>query len=413
MHSKKCRIWAISLKKRLFAPMFGKFLKMSASEIIYLDNNATTRLDSRVLEAMLPFLTNSYGNASSIHGLGKEANKQVKNSRELVSDLLNCDPSELTFTSGATESINLALIGYSLNNQHRGKHIVSVKTEHKAVLDTLCHLESIGFEVTLLETQSDGMLDLQILRNAIRKDTLLVSVMWSNNEIGILHPIKEITDMVHELGSVVFCDATQAIGKISVDLRDVNVDMLSFSAHKFHGPKGVGALFVKMTKGKRKILQPIQFGGGHENGLRSGTLNTPGIIGLARALELSNSDMISDILRVKRFRDGLEEELLKVPNSFVNGSIQFRIHNTTNICFPGLDANVFVAKMSEVAVSNGSACSAAIVEPSHVLRALGLSDEFANASIRFSLSRLNTEEEIGLATRLLKDTISREILKYA
>jgi cysteine desulfurase len=386
---------------------------MSPTEIIYLDNNSTTQVDPRVVDAMLPFLTNVYGNASSTHSLGKEATKQVKNSRQLIADLLNCDPLELTFTSGSTESINLALSGYALQNQHKGKHIVSIKTEHKAVLDTLKHLESIGFEVTLLETQSDGMLDLQILRKAIRKDTLLVSAMWSNNEIGTMHPIKDITDIVHEQGSVIFCDATQAVGKISIDLRDVNVDMLSFSAHKFHGPKGVGALFVKMAKGKRKILQPIQFGGGHEGGLRSGTLNTPGIVGLATALQLSSSRIPNDIPRIKRLRDELEEELLKVPNSFVNGTTQFRIYNTTNICFPGLDANVFVEKMSRVAVSNGSACSAAIIEPSHVLRSLGLSDEFANASIRFSLSRFNTEVEVGFATRLLKDSISREILKYA
>lgn len=378
-----------------------------------MDNNATTRVDPRVLEAMLPFLTNFYGNASSTHSLGKEVNKQVKNSRELIADLLNCDPLELTFTSGSTESINLALTGYALNNQHKGKHIVSVKTEHKAVLDTLIYLESIGFEVTLLETRSDGMLDLQSLRNAMRKDTLLVSVMWSNNEIGTLHPIKEITNIVHEYGAVIFCDATQAVGKISIELRDVSVDMLCFSAHKFHGPKGVGALFAKMTKGKRKILQPIQFGGGHENGLRSGTLNTPGIIGMAKALELSHAEMSNDISRVRLLRDLLEEELLKIPSAFVNGSRSMRIQNTTNICFPGLDANVFVEKSNRVAVSNGSACSSAIIEPSHVLKALGLSDEQSNASIRFSLSRLNIEEEIKNAAQVLKDSIGREIMKYA
>lgn len=386
---------------------------MQQSQIIYLDNNSTTQIDSRVLEAMLPFLTNLYGNASSTHSLGKAANSQIKSCRQLIADLLNCSPHELIFTSGSTESINLALVGYAMHNQNRGKHIVSVKTEHKAVLDTLTYLESIGFEITLLDVEYDGTLDLEKLRGALKTTTLLVSIMFVNNEIGTIYPIKQISQIVHQNGSRLFCDATQAVGKIAIDLRDLNVDLLSFSAHKFHGPKGMGALYVKSENGKRRSIQPMQFGGGHENGLRSGTLNTPGIVGLAKALEVSYINMNNDISKVKALRDMLEGELLKIPSSFVNGSTRERIHNTTNICFPGLDANVFVEKSIKVAVSNGSACSAAIVEPSHVLKALGLSNEHSNASIRFSLSRLTTESEIHSAIQLLKESLSRELLKYA
>jgi cysteine desulfurase len=386
---------------------------MSPSEFIYLDNNSTTQIDPRVLEAMLPYLTTLYGNASSTHGFGQKANMAIKNCRDLIGDLLNCSPHELIFTSGSTEGINLALVGYALRNQNLGRHIVSLKTEHKAVLDTLRHLESIGFEITLLDVEPDGTLDLERLRHALKGDTLMVSAMLVNNEIGTIYPIKEISDIVHKNGSSLFCDATQAVGKIPVDFGDLDIDLLSFSAHKFHGPKGVGALYVKEKKGKQKLIKPIQFGGGHENGLRSGTLNTFGIIGLAKALEVSHTTMLDDIARVKGLRDLLESELLKIPYSFVNGSTQQRIHNTTNICFPNLDANVFVEKMTMVAISNGSACTAAIIEPSHVLKALGLSDDHSNASIRFSLSKLNTVDEIRYASELLKDAISRETIKYA
>jgi cysteine desulfurase len=385
----------------------------TSNQVIYLDNNSTTKIDPKVLEAMLPFLENLYGNAASTHSLGRTVAKHIKQSREIVADLLLCDPVELIFTSGATESINLGLTGYALQNQNRGNHIISIATEHRAVLDTLKHLESIGFEVTLLDVEKDGSIALNKLIHAFKKTTILVAAMWSNNETGFLHRINDIVEIVHQNGAIFFCDATQAVGKIPVDLRMSNIDLLSFSAHKFHGPKGVGVLFVKNVTKNRKSILPIQFGGGHENGLRSGTLNAPGIIGLAKALEICHDNLSEDIVRIKRQRDLLENELLKIPGAFVNGSIDSRIHNTSNICFPGLDANVFVERTNSVAMSNGSACAAAMVEPSHVLKALGITDEQANASIRFSLSRLNTEDEITEAMQLLKESLNGGKVKYA
>lgn len=386
---------------------------MELSEVIYLDNNSTTVLDPKVLEAMMPFLTSSYANASSTHYLGKLVNQQVKGSREMLADILNCLPSELIFTSGSTESINLGLTGYAIQNRDKGQHIVSIKTEHKAVLDTLNYLESIGFEVTLLDVENDGTIDLANLSKALKRKTSLVSVMLSNNETGTINPIREICSIAHQNGSAVFCDATQGVGKIPVDFEELDIDLLSFSAHKFHGPKGVGVLFVRNTPGKRKSISPIQFGGGHENGLRSGTLNVPGIIGISKALELACSNMAKDIQNINSLRNTLESELLKIPSTFINGTLKSRIHNTTNICFSGLDANVFVEKCTRLAVSNGSACTAAIIEPSHVLKALGLSDTDANSSLRFSLSRFTTLDEINIAVGVLRESISKEILRYA
>ena len=385
---------------------------MSAN-LIYLDNNSTTPTDPRVLEAMIPYFSEFYGNPASTHKFGNTIDKHVKNSREQIADLLQCDTSELIFTSGATESINIAIIGFALKNIHNGKHIVTVKTEHKAVLDSINYLNSIGFEITYLDVQEDGNLNLPYFADAIKSDTVLVCVMLSNNEIGTIHPIKKIADIIHDKGSALFCDATQAVGKIEIEVKELNVDMLSFSGHKFYGPKGVGGLYVKDLKKNKSSVQPLQYGGGHEQGIRSGTLNVPGIIGLGKASELAKLEMDSDQQKISRLRDLLESELLKIPDAFINGAKQNRMYNVTNICFPGLDANAFINRLPDIAASNGSACTAAIVEPSHVLRALGLTDENSNSSIRFSLGKFNSEEEIKVVSPKLKELIVNDPMRYA
>ena len=363
-------------------------------EIIYFDNNATTRVDPRVLDAMLPYLTEEYGNASSAHHFGVSINKAIQESREKVAELIGADSSDIIFTSGATESINLALKGFALSNQHKGKHIITVETEHKAVLDTCKYLETIGFDVTYLPVKNDGLIDLEELRNELRSDTILVCVMLANNETGVLQPLKEIAQITHDLGVIFMSDATQAVGKIATDIDELDVDLMTFSAHKFYGAKGAGALYVKGLKSNKIKLTPLQHGGGHEQGFRSGTLNVPAIIAMGKACEIAQSDMRGDEKRISILRDELEQELLKVQGAFVNGSTDKRMYNVTNICFPGIDANVMIGKMKTVAVSNGSACTSAIVEPSHVLKAMGLTDDDAFASIRFSLGKFNNHQEV-------------------
>jgi cysteine desulfurase len=355
----------------------------------YLDNNATTRLDERVLDAMLPYFTDFYANASSSHLAGLEIQEAVENAAWQTANLIGAKEEEIIFTSGATESINLAIKG--LVNENK-KHIVTVATEHKAVLETCRYMESIGFEVTYLPVASDGILDINLLSEVITNKTLIVIVMIINNEIGVIQNIAEISKVIHAKNALFLCDATQAVGKISIDVKKLGIDLLALSAHKFYGPKGVGALYIS-AEAKIK-LSPLLNGGNQQRKLRSGTLNVPGIIGLGKAAEIAVLEIDNDNNRIILLRDQLENGLLKIEGSFVNGNTQNRIYNTSNICFPGINSEKLILALQNISVSNGSSCSSVTSQPSHVLKALGLSDADALSSIRFSLGRFTTAEEI-------------------
>jgi len=370
----------------------------------YLDYNSTTPVDLRVLEAMLPFLQNSFANPSSSHHFGQSINGKVKQAREQIADLINAVSNELIFTSGATEAINIAIKGVAESYSNKGKHIITVSTEHKAVLDTCKELEKKGFDITYLPVQNNGLIDLKDLQKAIRIDTIMVSIMFVNNETGIIQPIKEISKIAHEKGALFMTDATQAVGKIEIDVDDLGVDLLCLSGHKFYAPKGIGALYVRQRENKVKITPQIH-GGGHELGLRSGTLNVPGIIALAKACEIASQEMSHNNKTISELRDNLEVELLKLPNTFLNGDSEKRIYNTSNICFQGQDANIMIGRMKDIAVSNGSACSSAVVEPSLVLKSMGLNDEDAFASLRFSLGKYNTQKDIEIVVDKIKELI--------
>ena len=372
--------------------------------LIYFDNNATTPIDMRVLDAMLPFFTDNFANESSTHHFGLQANEAVKLSRTKVADLIGAEQNEIVFTSGSTEAINIALKGVAENYSAKGKHLITISTEHYAVLDTCKHLETKGYEVTYLQVKSDGLIDLTEFKNSLRSDTILVCVMYVNNETGVIQPIKEIAELTHNVGALFMTDATQAIGKIQVDVDELGVDLLCMSGHKLYAPKGLGALYVRQRMNSVK-LPTFMHGGGHENGLRSGTLNVPSIVALGKACEIAQQEMKQDAERISALRNELENELLKIEGTFVNGKTENRIFNTTNICFHGNDANVMIGRMKNVAVSNGSACTAAVVEPSHVLVSMGLSYDDAFASIRFSLGKFNKYNEIVSVIRILKEVL--------
>ncbi|MBX7224973.1 MAG: cysteine desulfurase [Chitinophagales bacterium] len=375
---------------------------------IYLDYNSTTPIDPRVLDAMLPFLQENFANSSSTHYFGQSINEKVKHAREQIIDFINAEPNELIFTSGATEAINIAIKGVAESCSNKGKHIITVSTEHKAVLDTCKDLERKGFEVTYLPVQTNGLIDLSELEKVIRLNTILVSVMYVNNETGVIQPIKEIAILAHEKGALFMTDATQAVGKIEIDVNDLGIDLLCFSGHKMYAPKGIGALYVR----NKTKLSPQIHGGGHEQGLRSGTLNVPGIIALAKACEIASEEMDLYKRNISELKDKLETEFLKLPNTSLNGDSENRIFNTTNICFKGQDANVLIGRMKNIAVSNGSACSSALVEPSHVLKAMGLSDDEAFASLRFSLGKYNSIEDIETVISKIKE-LTQPNFKYA
>jgi len=368
---------------------------------IYLDNNATTKIDPRVLQAMLPFFTDFYANANSSHLEGFSINEAVDNATSKVADLIGAKENEIIFTSGATESINLAVKG--LQNSSR-KKIITFTTEHKAVLDTCSYMENQGYDIDYLNVRSDGSVDIEIFRNAINDDTLLVIAMLSNNETGTIHDIRTISEIAHSHGALLLCDTTQSIGKIPVDVNDLGMDMLTISAHKFYGPKGIGALYIS-SQSKLKLNAQIH-GGGQQRNLRSGTLNVPGIIGLGKACEIAKFEMKNDESRISKLRDQLEKELLKIEGTFVNGSTQQRIYNTSNICFPDVWSEQLILSLGNISVSNGSACSAVTSKPSHVLKALGLSDQDALCSIRFSLGRFTTEEEINLTIKKVTELMN-------
>lgn len=375
----------------------------SKDQLIYLDNNSTTRIDDRVIDKMIPLLKELYANASSSHYFGKTINQLIKDSRAEVSNLIGCDPNEIIFTAGATESINLALKGLALSPSFNRKKIVTICTEHKAVLDTCKNLENQGFEIVYLPVNNDGTVDMKVFASAIDSDTLLVTAMYVNNETGVIHAIEQMSELARKNGTLFFCDATQAFGKIPIDVNKLGIDLMCFSGHKFHAPKGVGGLYVKNAL--RNKLLPQQSGGGQEFGIRSGTLNTAGIVGLGEACKISFYEMKTVEEKVEELRNLLEKELLKIPGTFINGNIKKRIYNTTSICFPNNDANVIIGRLKNIAVSNGSACTSLVVEPSHVLNSMGLSEDLALSAIRFSLSKFNTEAEIRKTVEEIKTVL--------
>lgn len=373
---------------------------------IYLDSAATTKLDPRVLEKMMPFLTNEFGNpASRSHSFGWSAETAVEHAREQVAATVGCDSKEIIWTSGATESINLAVKGAALFYQDKGKHLITVKTEHKATLDTMRELERVGFEVTYLTPEANGLLDLTKLAAAIRPDTVLISVMYVNNEIGVIQDVAAIGNLCREKGIVFHVDAAQAVGKVKFSLAELNVDLMSFSAHKVYGPKGIGALYVRRKP--RVRLQPLIHGGGHERGFRSGTLPTHQIVGMGAAFELAAQEMDSELPRIKYLRDKLLAGLQQMEEVYVNGDLEQRVAHNLNVSFNYVEGESLMMAVKDIAVSSGSACTSASLEPSYVLRALGRNDELAHSSIRFSISRFNTEEEIDYTIKLLQEKVTK------
>ena len=373
---------------------------------IYLDYSATTPVDPRVAARMIPYLTEQFGNpASRSHAFGWTTEKAVEEARDEVAKLVNCDPRELVWTSGATEAINLALKGAAHFYKDRGKHLITVKTEHKATLDTMRELEREGFEVTYLDVQPDGLLDLEAFKAALRPDTILASVMFVNNEIGVVQDIAALGEICRAKGIIFHVDSAQATGKIPVDLATLKVDLMSFSAHKTYGPKGVGALFVRRKP--RVRIEAQMHGGGHERGMRSGTLPTHQIVGMGEAFRLARLEMAKDNERIRKLRDRLWNGISEMEEVHLNGDMEQRVPHNLNVSFNFVEGESLIMAIKDVAVSSGSACTSASLEPSYVLRALGRSDELAHSSIRFTVGRFTTEEEIDFAVDLLKQKISK------
>jgi len=374
---------------------------------IYLDHNSTTPCDPRVVEAMLPYFSKKFGNAASrSHSFGWEAEEAVEIAREQVARLIGAETKEIVFTSGATEGDNLAIKGVFEAYASKGNHIITVVTEHKGVLDTCHHIERLGGEVTWLEVDAGGSIDPAELEAAIRPTTVLVAVMYANNEIGVIQPIREITVIARRHGVLFFSDATQAVGKVPVDVNADGIDLLAMSAHKLYGPKGIGALYVRRRNPRVRLAAQMD-GGGHERGMRSGTLNVPAIVGLGKACELCGAEMASEALRVSSLRDRLEEGLLRIGGTSVNGNREDRLRHTTNISFRGVDGEALLAALGkDIALSSGSACTSASMEPSYVLKALGLDDDLAHSSLRLGLGRWSTADEVEYAIRRIGETVA-------
>ncbi len=375
---------------------------------VYFDNHATTPVDPRVLEAMLPYFTEKFGNAASRnHEFGWRAEEAVENARAQIARLINAHPKEIVFTSGATESDNLAIKGVAEMHRAKGNHIITQVTEHKAVLDSCKGLEKYGYEITYLPVDSDGLVSVADLAKAIAPKTILISIMYANNEIGVVQPIEEIGKIARKHGVLFHVDAVQAVGKIPVDVQKDNIDLLSISAHKLYGPKGVGALYVRRKNPRVQIASMID-GGGHERGMRSGTLNVPGIVGLGKACELCQKEMAAESARVGRLRDKLKNALEGgLDSTAINGSMVHRLPNNLNISFAHVEGESLLMGINDVAVSSGSACTSAAIEPSYVLRALGVSEDLAHSSIRFGLGRFNTEEEVDYVAGRVIETVKR------
>ena len=373
-----------------------------------MDNNSTTRCDPGVVETMLPIFSTHYGNAASrVHIPGRLAEDVVKQSREQVATLIGAEQGEIVFTSGATEAVNLALKGVTEMYASKGNHIITTNIEHKAVLDTCAYLETKGMEVTYLPVNENGLIRAADVEQAIRPGTILISVMYANNEIGTIMPIKEIGQIAKKHNILFFTDATQAVGKIEVDVNKENIDILSFSAHKMYGPKGVGALYIR-RKNPRVRLVPQIHGGGHEKGLRSGTLNVPAIAGFGKACGIAGEELSTTYKKLSQLRDKLEKALLKIPGTALNGDLVNRLPHVSNISFEHVESSALMMAMnSQLAVASGSACTSATMEPSYVLKALGLSDDRAHGSLRFSLGRFNSEEEVDFVIGLVSETVKR------
>src|SRR6478752_6220463 len=375
---------------------------------IYLDNNATTQMDPRVLEAMTPYFLDHFGNAASRnHPCGWEAEEAVDYAREQVAKLIGADPKEIIFTSGATEGDNLGIKGVYEMYASKGNHIITCTTEHKAVLDTCKHIERTGGEVTYLEVKADGLIDLKELEAAIKPTTILIAIMYANNEIGVVQPVKEISAIARKHGVLFFTDGTQAVGKIPVDVLKDGIDLLAFSGHKMYGPKGVGALYVRRKNPRVKVTAQMD-GGGHERGMRSGTLNVPGIVGFGKACEICRTEMEEETKRVSALRDKLETALMKVEEAYINGSTQHRLPHVTNISFKYVEGEgLLMGFNKDIAVSSGSACTSASLEPSYVLKALGLGDDLAHSSLRFGLGRFTTEDQIDYTVEAVTKTVNK------
>ncbi len=375
---------------------------------IYMDNHATTPLDPRVLEAMMPYLTGIFGNAASRnHSFGWEAEQAVEKAREQIAKLIGATAKEIIFTSGATESNNLAIKGIAEMYRERGNHIITEVTEHKAVLDTCKKLEKQGFRITYLPVKGDGLVDLEELERAMDDQTILVSIMYANNEIGVVQPVKEIGELCHKKGVIFHTDAVQAVGKIPVNVQTDNIDLLSFSGHKVYGPKGVGALYVR-RRNPRVQLSEQQNGGGHERGMRSGTLNVPGIVGLGKACEIAGDEMEAEAARERELRDYLRTKLeTALDYTQVNGNMDHHLPGNLNMSFVYVEGESLLMGINDIAVSSGSACTSATLEPSYVLKSLGLGDDIAHSSIRFGLGRFNTKAEVDYVADKLIDVVSK------
>jgi cysteine desulfurase len=378
-----------------------------ANKKIYLDNNATTPVDPRVVEAMIPYFTQHFGNAASRnHPFGWEAEEGVDYAREQVAKLIGAEDKEIIFTSGATEAINLALKGAFEMYAKKGNHIITVKTEHKAVLDTCNHIEKMGGEVTYLDVAHDALINLNELEAAIKPTTILVCVMYANNETGVIQPIKEIGELCAKHGVLFMSDITQAAGKVPINVKELGIHLAAFTAHKMYGPKGAGALFVNRIKPRVKVVAQMD-GGGHERGMRSGTLNVPGIVGFGKAAELAMSEMHKDAERLSRLRDKLESALMQMEEVTINGTTQHRMPHVTNMSFKHVEGEGLMMTFNqEIALSSGSACTSASLEPSYVLVAMGLGDDLAHSSLRFSLGRFTNEEDIDYTIEAIKKGVN-------
>jgi cysteine desulfurase len=380
----------------------------SSRKLIYLDNNSTTPADPRVVEAMLPYFFEIPGNAASRnHPFGWQAEEAVEYAREQIANLIAVDPKEIIFTSGATESDNLAIKGVFEMYASKGNHIITLMTEHKAVLDACKRVEKMGGEVTYLSVEHDGLVDLTALENAITDKTVMISIMWANNETGVIQPMKEIGDICKKHGVLFMSDATQAVGKIPVNPKEVGVHLMAFTSHKMYGPKGVGALFVNRKNPRVKVTAQMD-GGGHERGMRSGTLNVPGIVGFGKAAEIAKAEMAQDAARLSKLRDKLENAFKNnLEEVYVNGNVDHRMPHVTNISFKHVEGEGLMMTFNQnIAVSSGSACTSASLEPSYVLVALGLGDDLAHSSIRFSLGRFTTEEDVDEAIRMVSEGVN-------
>ena len=375
---------------------------------LYMDNHATTSMDPRVLEAMLPFFTGKYGNAASRnHAFGGEAEGAVETAREQIAKLIGATAKEIIFTSGATESNNLAIKGVAEMYKERGNHIITQVTEHKAVLDTCKRLEKLGYEITYLPVQPDGLIAIEDLKAAITEKTILVTIMFANNEIGVIQPVAEIGKLCHEKGVIFHTDAVQAVGKIPVDVQAMNIDLLSLTAHKIYGPKGIGALYVRRRNPRVQLTEQIN-GGGHERGMRSGTLNVPGIVGLGKACEIAGAEMEAESKRLIELRDYMKAKFEKALDYVhVNGNMEHHLPGNLNMSFVYVEGESLLMGINDIAVSSGSACTSATLEPSYVLKALGLGDDVAHSSIRFGLGRFNTKAEVDYVSDKLISTVSK------